>query len=399
MNIPSRFSSAAANSIPLSAPSINGNDWEYIKDCLDTNWVSYAGPYVDRFEKQLAAEAGSSFATVMNSGTSALHVALILAGVASDDEVVMPGLSFIAPANAVRYCGAWPVFTDIRADDWQWDLDQLKTFLEEGCEERSKGLVNKATGRRIAALLPVHLLGGMCERNKAAELASQFNLPLIEDSAECLGARYRKMSIASPLPEYEGPSHLVTTSFNGNKIITTGGGGALFSHDEKLAKAARHLSTTAKTNTIEFIHDEVGFNYRMTNMAAAMGVAQLEQLQKHVELKRTIAARYKEAFQSISKITAHPQPAHCNSTFWMYTVRLNRMARPVIEGLNLEGILSRPLWAPLPQLPMFADCYCHGPLLEIEQLYKQALSLPCSVSLSHEEQERVINSLLEILGI
>ena len=385
--------------IPLSVPSLNGNELEYIKDCLDTNWVSYAGSYVDRFEKQLAVEAGSSFAIGMNSGTSALHVALLLAGVGVDDEVVMPGLSFVAPANAVRYCGAWPVFTDIRPDDWQWDLDQVETFLEDGCEEMPCGLVNKATGRRIAALLPVHLLGGMCDRNKAASVASRFNLPLIEDSAECLGAEYRGRAMASPLEAYTGPCYFTATSFNGNKIITTGGGGALFVHEEKWAQAARHLSTTAKADPIEFFHDAVGFNYRMTNMAAAMGVAQLEQLQKHVELKRMIAARYEEAFQSISEITAHPEPAYCIGTFWMYTVRLNQVARPVIDRLNLEGILSRPLWAPLHRLPMYADCYCHGPLVEIEQLSNQALSLPCSVSLSHEDQDRVINSLLEILGV
>jgi len=373
---------------------MSGNEWVYIKDCLDTNWVSYAGPYVDRFERELAAKAGSAHAVAVSSGTAALHMALILAGVGADDEVIMPGLTFVAPANAVRYCGAWPVFTDIRADDWQWDVGLVAEFLDAGCGMRDGRLVNKATGRRIAALLSVHLLGGMGDVEAVAELAARYELPLIEDAAECLGATYKGRPVGAPIPNDKGPLRLVITSFNGNKIITTGGGGAILTEDSATAVRARHLTTTAKADQIEFEHDEVGYNYRMTNIAAALGVAQLEHLEGYVERKRNIAARYAGVFCGTG-ITVHPEPAHCASTFWMYTVQTTGRARPVIDRLNDRGIQARPIWRPLHRLTPYSGCFVATGMDVADDLCERCVSLPCSVQISAGEQEAVGAHLLE----
>lgn len=381
--------------IPLSVPCLAGREWDYVKECLDTNWVSYVGPFVERFERELAAQCGAKFAVATSSGTAALHVALLMAGVGAEDEVVMPGLTFVSPANAVRYCGAWPVFSDIRADDWQWDVRPVAQFLEKGCRVSAGRLVNKATGRRIAALLPVHLLGGMGDVDALAGLAAHYELPLIEDAAECVGALYKGRGIGAPLPTSGGLFRVVATSFNGNKIITTGGGGALLMDDPELAARAKHLTTTAKADKVEFFHDVVGYNYRLTNLAAALGVAQLEQLNRFVEGKRAIAARYTAGLASCSGITPHPEPAHCFSTFWMYSALLESPARPVIDRLNAEGIMSRPLWVPLKRLPAFAACWCTSDLPEIEKLYRYGLSLPCSVGLEASAVDRVLSALCD----
>lgn len=385
--------SSSDSPIPLSVPNLAGNEWRYVQECLDTNWVSYAGPFVERFERELAARTGARFAVATASGTAALHVALLLAGVGRDDEVLMPGLTFVSPANAVRYCGAWPVFGDIRREDWQWDLESVARFLGAGCERRDGRLVNKATGRRLAALLPVHLLGGMCAVDAVAELAAKYELPLIEDAAECLGATYQGRAIGAAVPAFHGPFRLVATSFNGNKIITTGGGGALLTDDAELAARARHLTTTAKADKIEFYHDEVGYNYRLSNLAAAVGTAQLEQLDGFVEIKRAIAARYATGLADLPGTQPHPEPAHCRSTFWMYSAQLDRPARPVIDRLNAAGIMSRPIWMPLPRLPAFQGCHCISEMPETERLYRHGISLPCSTGLDAASQDRVLQEI------
>jgi perosamine synthetase len=385
--------SANQTTIPLSVPVLRGNEWKYVKECLDTNWVSYVGPFVERFEKELAEKAGAKQCVATASGTAALHIALILAGVRPDDDVVMPGTTFVAPANAVRYCGAWPTLIDINASDWQVDVGQMADFLARGCSVRNGQLCNKTTGRRIAALMPVHLLGGMCDLDAVAELATRYQLPLIEDGAECLGATYKGRAIGAPCPAYEGPFRLVATSFNGNKIVTTGSGGAIFSEDPVLAARARHLTTTAKADKIEFFHDEVGYNYRLTNVSAALGVAQLEKLTEYVETKRNIARRYATLFAGCDAIHIHPEPAGCQSTFWMYTVRLNRQARPLIDRLIERGIMARPIWVPLHRLPVFKNVFDVGSTVA-DDLYTQAISLPCSVSLSENELATVAGQLI-----
>jgi perosamine synthetase len=387
----------SSNIIPLSVPHLAGNEWSYIKECLDTNWVSYVGPFVERFERELAAKAGAKQCVATSSGTAALHIALILAGVRPNDEVVMPGITFVAPANAVRYCFAWPTLVDINPLDWQVDVNQIADFLARDCSVRKGQLCNKATGRRIAALMPVHLLGGMCDLDAVAELATRYELPLIEDAAECLGATYKGRAIAAPCVTYRGPLRLVATSFNGNKIVTTGGGGAIFSEDPVVAARAKHLTTTAKTDEIEFFHDEVGYNYRLTNMAAALGVAQLEKLEKYVETKRNIARCYAALFANCDGIDTHPEPAACQSIFWMYSVRLNRQARPVIDRLIQCGITVRPVWVPLQRLPAFETVYSVGSIIA-EDFYRHGISLPCSVGLTEDEITTVARQLILTLN-
>lgn len=395
MNHPS--ATGGGFSIPLSVPHLAGNEWAYVKECLDTNWVSYVGSFVTRFEQDLAVNTGAQYTVALSSGTAALHLALLLAGVGPEEEVIMPAVSFVAPANAVRYCYAWPVFTDIRSEDWQWDVEQLGDFLAGACEARNGRIYNKATGRRIAALMPVHLLGGMCDLDAVAGLASRYELPLIEDAAECLGAAYKDRPIGAASSCYSGPMRLVITSFNGNKIITTGGGGALLTDDAGLAAKARHLSTTAKAGGVEFFHDSVGYNYRLTNMAAALGVAQLEQLEQHVEAKRAIALRYQNGLSRRTELFLHPEPLHCRSTFWMYTVRIKGPARPLIDDLNRRGVMSRPIWNPLPSLPVYRDCYSHRGVEIAHAFCREALSLPCSVGLTPAEQDQAVRFLCSLL--
>lgn len=379
--------------IPLSVPCLRGREWDYVKECLDTNWVSYLGPFVDRFETTLAEQTGAAHAAAVASGTAALHIALILSGVEPGDEVVMPALTFVAPANAVRYCGAWPVFTDVRREDWQWDVGQVGKFLNTGCVVRDGRLVNKATGRRIAALLPVHLMGGMCDVDAVAELANWYNLPVVEDAAECLGARWNGRGIGAPSA---AARRIVTTSFNGNKIITTGGGGAILTNDRNLHAQARHLTTTAKTGALEFVHDQVGYNYRLTNVAAAIGVAQLEVLDQYVETKRRIADMYRKALAGLP-VVLHPEPAGCRSIFWLYTVCLATNSRGLISRLNKHGVMARPFWTPMHRLPMFKEAHVHGAEVA-EGLFDRGISLPSSIGLTEADQGRVIEWFVSELG-
>ena len=383
------------NLIPLSIPEIRGNEWKYIKECLDTNWVSYCGTYVDKFEKYLAEKTGSRYAVAVSSGTAALHLCLIIAGVQPDDEVIMPCISFVSPANTVRYCNAWPLFIDISKNDWQIDINKLSDFLKYKCFFKNGQLFNKETKRKISAIIAVHLLGGMYEVDNLANLAQQYSLPLIEDAAECLGATYKNKPIGKKLHGINLNFRLVITSFNGNKIITTGGGGAVLSNDLALAKKVKHLSTTAKVGDIDFFHDEVGYNYRMTNIAAAMGVAQLEKLDEFVEIKRIIAQKYNETFSNINSIIIHKEPEYCKATFWMYTIMLDQPSFPVIEKLRLVGIMVRPIWIPIYKLPAFKKNCMSYKCEFAEQFYQNAMSLPCSVGLKEKEQTFITNFIKE----
>lgn len=384
--------------IPLCVPCLSGREKQYVIEALDTNWVSYVGPHVQMFEELLVAASGAPFAVAMNSGTSALHVALIQAGVGLDDEVVMPAVTFVSPANAVRYCGAWPVFVDVREEDWQMSAEETRTFLADGCTASPSGLVNRQTGRRVKAILLVHLLGGMGDVDAFAKLAEEFGVFLIEDGAECLGATYKGRGMAGLNPHINPKRRLIATSFNGNKIVTTGGGGALFTHDEATARHAKHLSTTAKADAIEFYHDELGYNYRLTNVSAALGVGQMELLEDYVDRKRMIAANYEAGLKDAAGIVQfHPEPENCRSTFWMYTLLLDRPARPVVDALGELGIITRPLWRPMFELPAMQGCASWGTLPLTLKHCTKSISLPCSVDLTASDQKRAIRGVKDVL--
>jgi len=379
--------------IPLSEPHLSGKEWKYIKDCLDTNWVSYLGHYVDRFEMNMKKVVHAKYAVATQSGTAALHISLIIAGVKPEEEVIVPAITFVAPANAVRYCGAWPLFIDINKNNWQIDINKLSDFLKKNTYFKNSYLYNKSTKRRIAALLPVHLLGGMFDPEALGSIAEMYNLPIIEDAAESLGATFQEKAIAAPLTSSNPPVRFIVTSFNGNKIITTGGGGMIFTDNYELYKMAKHLTTTAKVDSLTFFHDQVGYNYRMTNIAAAMGVAQLEKLMEYVNTKRSIAKRYKMAFENLSKIVTHREPINCKSTFWLYTIMLDQNALSIIKELNKKKIMVRPIWTPPYRLPYLSNDSFAYKCEFSEFFYEHALCLPSSVGLTEKMQEKVIDTL------
>ena len=358
-----------------------------MKECLDTGWVSSVGSYVDRFEKEFAARVGTRFAVAMGSGTAALHIAALASGVGAGDEVVAPALTFIAPLNAMRYAGAWPAVVDVEPDFWQLDPHQVRRFLEEDCERQEAALVNRHTGRRVRALMPVDILGHPVDLDAIHALADEFALTVIEDATESLGARYKDRPL--------GPRSPVTCfSFNGNKLITTGGGGMLVCDDEPTAKRARYLATQAKDDPLEYVHATVGYNYRLTNLLAAMGCAQLEQLDAFVAKKRAIASRYVEAFRDLPGITPMREAPWAYSAFWMFTVlvdpaKFGMDSRSLLRRLADQKIQARPLWQPMHQSAAHAGAWSRAcPVAE--SIHARALSLPCSVGLTDADQERVI---------
>jgi len=384
-----------ADFVPLIVPEIRGNEWKYVKECLDTNWVSSVGSYVDRFERMLAERAETKYAIATVNGTAALHIALLLANVQPDDEVVVSSLTFIAPANAIRYVGAWPVFIDAEPAYWQIDTAGVVDFLDNGCRWDGESLRNRKTGRRVKAILPVHILGHPVDLDPIVAVAEKYSLPVIEDATEGLGARYRGKSLGSL-------GHAGCFSFNGNKIITTGGGGMLVTNDAEWAARARYLTTQAKDDSIEYVHNAVGYNYRLTNLLAAMGCAQMEHLDTFVETKRQIAKRYRESFISFPGLQLPKEADWALSTFWMYTVLIDQQvtgidSRQLLHQLAAKKIQSRPLWQPIHRSAAH-DAAGSPPCPNSDRLYTQAISLPCSVGLSQSDQSYVIDTISSVLS-
>ena len=377
--------------VPLSAPEIAGNEWRYVKECLDTGWVSSVGAFVDRFEAMLAAHAGRRYAVATVNGTAALHAALLAAGIGEHDEVIVSTLTFIAPANAIRYVGAWPVFVDADPRYWQMDPEKLQHLLERQCAWRAGALYNRRTGRRVRAIVPVDALGHPADLDAILAIAKRYELLVIEDASESLGAEYRGAPVGRV-------GDIACFSFNGNKILTAGGGGVLLTDNAEWARRARHLTTQAKADPIEYVHDRVGYNYRLTNVQAAIGVAQLERLDHAVAAKRRIAAAYGEAFAGLDGITPMPEAAWARSTFWLYTVlvdprRFGVDARTLLRRLRAQGIESRPLWQPLHQSTAHAGALASDCRVA-ERLHATALSLPSSVGLTPEVQAAVVDAVM-----
>ena len=343
----------APRPVALHEPVFQGNEWRNLKECLDSGWVSSVGSYVDRFERELGEHIGG-YAVAVSNGTAALHACLILAGVEANDEVLVPALTFIATANAVTYCGAIPHFVDSTEATLGIDPDRMAEYLKGIAEVRGKECRNRKTRRRIKAVVPMHTFGHPVDLDSLKDVAATFRLALVEDAAESLGSYYKG--------NHTGPLGAVgALSFNGNKVITTGGGGAVVTRDAELASRAKHLTTTARIpHRWSFIHDEVGYNYRMPNLNAALGCAQLEALPALVRKKRSLAERYAAAFAGMTGMRVFAEPSFASSNYWLNVLMLDESAAgkrdEILEMTNARGIHTRPVWTPMHMLPIYSGC-------------------------------------------
>ena len=375
--------------IPLSTPSLKGNEWKYVKECLETEWVSSAGTYVDTFEKNVADYLGARYAVACVNGTAALHISLLLADVKPHDEVIVPTVTFIAPVNAVHYIGAEPLFMD--CDDYcTLDIDKTKEFLETHCEFKKGITVNKKTNRRIAAVIPVHVFGIPVNMDPLLELARHYNIAVIEDATESLGSLYKGKKTGTF-------GLLGCLSFNGNKIITTGGGGMIITDHEALAKRARYLTTQAKEDGMEYIHNEIGLNYRMVNVLAAIGVAQLEEIDTYVALKRKNYTVYKKSL-SDTPLTLLDEPAYAHSNKWFYALlcRDRKEKTLILDHLNRKAVQARPLWFLNHLQKPYAHCQAYA-IEKAPHMYDTLANIPCSVSLTENEIKEVVKAMKEVL--
>lgn len=359
----------------LHEPTFAGNEWLYLKECLDSTFVSSVGKFVDRFEADLAAFTGARHAVAVVNGTAALHIALKLAGVEPGDEVLTPALTFVATANAVAFCGATPHFVDSSEETLGIDATKLRAHLSQATEQRSGFCVNRATGRVIRAVVPMHTFGHPVDLDGLMAVARDFKVALVEDAAESLGSTYHG--------RHTGTFGVMgTLSFNGNKTITTGGGGAILTNDPVLARRAKHITTTAKQpHAWEYRHDEVGYNYRMPNLNAALGCAQLEQLPGLVANKRQLFTRYRAALANVAGVSLVEEPKGSRSNYWLQTLRLEPKFAPQRDDLlmatNAAGYMTRPVWSLMHRLKQFADCP-RMPLDGAEILEAALINLPSS---------------------
>lgn len=358
--------------IPLHAPYFGGNEKKYLADTIDSTFVSSVGAYVNHFEEMMAEITGAKYAIATTNGTTALHLALIVAGVKRDEEVITQPLTFVATANAITHAQGVPVFVDVDKDTMGMSPAALEIFLKENAEVNNGNAYNKKTGNRIAACVPMHTFGFPCRIDEIAEVCNKYHIPLVEDAAESLGSYYKGV--------HTGNFGLVAAfSFNGNKTITCGGGGAIITNDEQLAKHAKHLSTTAKIpHPYEFVHDEVGYNYRMPNLNAAVACAQLEQLTKILDNKRELANIYMSHFRG-SNIQLVIEITDAKANHWLNTVVLNSLDErdAFLKATNDVKVMTRPIWKLMNKLPMYAFCQA-GSLENSQWLEDRVVNIPSS---------------------
>ncbi len=380
--------------IPLSIPSIKGNEWKYVKECLDTEWVSSAGKYVDLFEQKIAEFTGAKYAIATVNGTAALHISLIIAGVKADDEIIIPSLTFIAPINVVKYVNANPLFMD---SDQYYNIDSEKTleFIKNRTDFKNGFTYNKKTGNRISAIVPVHVFGNAVWLDELVPLCKERNIKIIEDSTESLGTRYTKGDFSG---KHTGTIGVFgTISFNGNKIITTGGGGMILTDNEEYAKKAKYLTTQAKDDEVRYVHNEVGYNYRMTNVLAAIGVAQLERIDEYIEIKKTNFLKYKSATEKIDGLTLADVPDYANNNYWMYGLQIDKNVYPfdresLMQKLGECKIQTRPIWHPNHLQKPFNNCENYK-IDNTLKLVDKTLNIPSSVNITDDEVQFVIEKL------
>lgn len=361
--------------VPLHVPCFIGNEKKYLNECIDSTFVSSVGKFVDRFEEMVAEYTGAKKAVVCVNGTNALHLAMLLSGVEQNDEVITQPLTFIATANAISYIGAHAVFLDVDLDTMGLSPVKVREWLEKNAEVKGGECFNKNTGRRIKACIPMHTFGHPVHLDELVEVCKDYHLNLLEDAAESIGSFYKGKHTGTF-------GKIGAISFNGNKTITTGGGGMLLFMDEELGKYAKHITTQAKVpHRWEFVHDHIGYNYRMPNINAALGCAQMEHLQEFVDNKRDLAQKYAAYFKN-SDVSFFIEPAECKSNYWLNVVLLkDKSARDrFLEETNDAGVMTRPIWQLMNRLPMFKDCQC-GDLSNAEWLEARVVNIPSSVRL------------------
>jgi perosamine synthetase len=388
------MSDPAPRFLPLSVPVVTGNERAYVDDCLETGWLSGAGAYVGKFEAAVCELTGARYAVACSSGTAALHVALLIAGVGSDDAVIVPTATFIASANAVRYCGADPVL--MGCDD-RLGLDPvlLEAYLAANRDPATGAVIDAASGRPVKAIMPVHVFGDPCDMERILALGEEYSIPVIEDATESLGTRFTEGPLAG---RATGPLGFAgALSFNGNKIITTGGGGMLVTDDEAVATRARYLCFQAKDDALRYVHGAVGFNYAMSNVAAAIGLGQIEQLAAKIDAKRANRARYAAGFAGAPGLRFLEAPTGTDPNCWFYTLlvepeEFGMDREELMERLSKAGIQTRPLWLPVHMQMPYAGCTVVGPERAV-WYWERILNLPCSSDLTTEDVDRVVDTV------
>jgi perosamine synthetase len=367
--------------VALHEPQFSGREWEYVKECIDTGWVSSVGRFVDRFEAELAQTCGVEHAVAVVNGTAALHAALLVLGVRPGEEVIVPALTFVATANAVAHCGAVPHFADSEEATLGIDPAKLDRHLADIVRKNGSGCVNGATGRRIAAIVPMHVFGHPVDMDPLDAVAARYGLPVLEDATEAIGSAYKGRKLGSF-------GALSTLSFNGNKTVTTGGGGAILTNDPDIASRAKHLTTTGKRpHAWAFEHDCVAYNYRLPNINAALGVAQLERLDGFLASKRRLAARYEQAFAGVGGLRFFKEQPFARSNYWLNAIVLDEASASerddILAVTNRAGLMTRPVWQLMHRLPMYRDC----PRMDLavaESLERRIINLPSSAKLGDE---------------
>ncbi|MBY3202266.1 aminotransferase class I/II-fold pyridoxal phosphate-dependent enzyme [Rhizobium laguerreae] len=376
--------------IPLAVPNLAGREAEYLQECITSTFVSTVGPFVSRFEEMVAAAAGAKHAVATSAGTTALHAALLSVGVERDDLVIAPAFTFIASIASIAHCGALPWLFDVSAETWTIDVRLLADKLEkETCRRADGSLVHKDTGRRVSAILPVFTLGIPAQMDEINELAKSYDLPIVVDAAAALGTDYKGRSSGNLGADF------TMFSFNGNKTVTAGGGGGIVTDDPEKARLFRHLTTTARVGA-NYDHDIVGYNYRMTNLQAAVGCAQMENLDRFVEVKRNIARKYREAFSDIAGTAPFPDPEYARSGHWFSGIVVNNRDPGQLADIHVRlreaGIDSRPFWKPAHlQAP-----YVRAPRTEMkvcESLWQRIVTLPCSTALTAVDQDYIVDNV------
>lgn len=381
------------NFIPLSVPNLNGKELEYVSKAIETEWVSTGGPYVNEFEEKIADYVNIKGAVSCQNGTSGLHIALLVCGISSGDEVIVPTLTFIAAVNPIKYAGAEPIFMDCD-DSLTMDAEKLLEFCQNECNFVEGKLISKRTNKQIKAVLVVHVFGNMADMEKIMEVAGKFNLKVIEDATEAVGTYYTEGKF---IGKYAGTiGNIGVYSFNGNKIITTGGGGMIVSDDEVLLKKAKHLTTQAKSDELYYMHDEIGYNYRMTNLQAAIGLAQMEQLEGFIKIKKENYDFYKEKIYKIPGLSLLPFKDNIRANYWFYALKCDKeyplSREKIIQFLSSKGIQSRPIWGLINEQKPYMNCQTYK-IKKAKYYLENVVNIPCSSNLIKEDLLYIVECL------